>query len=148
VDLKRAGRLDRKIPFLYSQTPEEVEAVARASVRKNRVQTTVDFAAIRDAFSAKLVGYSNADIEAVILLANDNAAREAGGDAPVKAAHLTDAAADYFPSRDVELLEYMELLAVFEASSRRLLPAKYANLSPEDLDLRLRKLRVAIGTRR
>jgi hypothetical protein len=42
----------------------------------------------------------------------------------------------------------MELLAVFEASSRRLLPAKYANLSPEDLDLRLRKLRVAIGTRR
>ena len=27
VDLKRAGRLDRKIPFLYSQTPEEVEAV-------------------------------------------------------------------------------------------------------------------------
>ena len=148
VDLKRAGRLDRKIPFLYSQTPEEVEAVARASVRKNRVQTTVDFAAIRDGFSAKLVGYSNADIEAVILLANDNAAREAGGDAPVKAAHLTDAAADYFPSRDVELLEYMELLAVFEASSRRLLPAKYANLSPEDLDLRLRKLRVAIGTRR
>ena len=28
VDLKRAGRLDRKIPFLYSQTPEEVEKVA------------------------------------------------------------------------------------------------------------------------
>ena len=55
---------------------------------------------------------------------------------------------DYFPSRDVELLEYMELLAVFEASSRRLLPAKYAALSPEDLDLRLRTLRLAIGNRR
>ena len=27
VDLKRAGRLDRKIPFLYVQTPEEVELV-------------------------------------------------------------------------------------------------------------------------
>ena len=27
VDLKRAGRLDRKIPFLYSQTPEEVENI-------------------------------------------------------------------------------------------------------------------------
>ena len=39
VDLKRAGRLDRKIPFLYSQTPEEVEQVARALVRKNRIQT-------------------------------------------------------------------------------------------------------------
>jgi transitional endoplasmic reticulum ATPase len=148
VDLKRAGRLDRKIPFLYSQTPEEVEAVARALVLKNRIQTDVDFAAIRDTFSAKLVGYSNADVEAVLLLANDDAAREAGGDTPVTALHLTRAAADYFPSRDVELLEYMELLAVFEASSRRLLPPKYANVSPEQLDARLRQLRAVIGNRR
>jgi SpoVK/Ycf46/Vps4 family AAA+-type ATPase len=148
VDLKRAGRLDRKIPFLYSQTAEEVEQVALASARKNRIQTTVDFAGIRDRFSQKLVGYSNADVEAVILLANDNAAREAGGDAPVNADHLVAAVNDYFPSRDAELLEYMELLAVFEASSRRLLPAKYANVTPEDLDLRLRQLRLAIGNRR
>ena len=52
------------------------------------------------------------------------------------------------PSRDIGLLEYMEPLAVFEASSRRVLPAKYASLSPEDLDLRLRQLRLAIGNRR
>ena len=60
-------------------------------------------------------------------MANDDAAREAGGDAPIKAEHFSGAATDYFPSRDVELLEYMELLAVFEASSRRLLPPKYAS---------------------
>jgi SpoVK/Ycf46/Vps4 family AAA+-type ATPase len=148
VDLKRAGRLDRKIPFLYSQTPEEVENVARAQVRKNRIRTDVDFAEIRAGFSSKLVGYSNADVEAVILLANDDAAREAGGDATVTAAHFLRAAADYFPSRDVELLEYMELLAVFEASSRRLLPAKYASMTPEELDARLRLLRAAVGGRR
>ncbi len=148
VDLKRAGRLDRKIPFLYSQTPDEVENVARAVARKNRVRTSVDFAAIRDTFSAKLVGYSNADVEAVILMANDDAARAAGGDAEVLAEHFERAAADYFPSRDVELLEYMELLAVFEASSRRLLPAKYAAMTPEELDLRLRQLRLTVGGRR
>ena len=50
--------------------------------------------------------------------------------------------------RDVELLEYMELLAVFESSSRRLLPAKYATLTPEELDTRLRLLRTIVGTRR
>jgi transitional endoplasmic reticulum ATPase len=148
VDLKRAGRLDRKIPFLYSQTPEEVEQVARALVRKNRIATSVDFATIRDAFSMKLVGYSNADVEAVILMANDDAARAGGGDVPVTADHLVRAAADYFPSRDVELLEYMELLAVFESSSRRLLPAKYASMTPEELDTRLRVLRATVGTRR
>ncbi|HYU25590.1 MAG TPA: ATP-binding protein [Thermoanaerobaculia bacterium] len=146
VDLKRAGRLDRKIPFLYSQTPEEVENIARASLRKNRIVTDVDLTAIRDDFSRKLVGYSNADVEAVILMANDDAARE--GDTTVSAARLISAAADYFPSRDVELLEYMELLAVFEASSRRFLPAKYAGMTPEELDLRLRALRIVVGSRR
>ncbi|HEX6097800.1 MAG TPA: AAA family ATPase [Thermoanaerobaculia bacterium] len=146
VDLKRAGRLDRKIPFLYCQTPEEVENIARALVRKNKVKTSVDFAAIRDAFSTKLVGYSNADIEAVVLMALDDAARE--GLAEVSEERFIRAASDYFPSRDTELLEYMELLAVFEASSRRLLPAKYANVTPEELDLRLRTLRAIVGGRR
>jgi hypothetical protein len=42
----------------------------------------------------------------------------------------------------------MELLAVFEASSRRLLPPKYASTSPEALDARLRQLRAIVGTRR
>ncbi|MCA1659569.1 MAG: AAA family ATPase, partial [Verrucomicrobiaceae bacterium] len=148
VDLKRAGRLDRKIPFLYVQTPQEVELVARALVRKNKIKTDVDLATIRDDFSSKLVGYSNADIEAVLLLANDDAALEAGGDAAVRAEHFLRAADDYFPSRDVELLEYMELLAVFETSSRRLLPAKYASMTPEELDARLRQLRVIVGGRR
>lgn len=146
VDLKRAGRLDRKIPFLYCQTPEEVENIVRAVVRKNKVQTSVDFASIRETFSTKLVGYSNADIEAVVLMALDDAARE--DVAEVSAVRFTRAAADYFPSRDAELLEYMELLAVFETSSRRLLPAKYASVTSEELDLRLRTLRAVVGGRR
>jgi ATP-dependent 26S proteasome regulatory subunit len=148
VDLKRAGRLDRKIPFLYAQTPEEVERVASALLRKNRINTQVNFTDMRDGFSTKLVGYSNADIEAVILMANDDAAREGGTSAAVTAEHFLRAATDYFPSRDAELLEYMELLAVFETSSRRLLPAKYASMTPEELDARLRLLRAVVGGRR
>jgi transitional endoplasmic reticulum ATPase len=145
VDLKRAGRLDRKIPFLYAQTPDEVENIARALIRKNRVATDVDLTTMREEFSNRLIGYSNADIEAVILMANDDAAVE---EVPVAAKHFARAAADYFPSRDAELLEYMELLAVFEASSRRLLPPKYADMSPEQLDERLRLLRAIVGNRR
>jgi len=148
LDLKRAGRLDRKIPFLYSQTPEEVEQVAAALVRKNKLTCRVRLADLRETFSSKLVGYSNADVEAVLLMANDDAAREGGGEAEVTAVHLERAAADYFPSRDADLLEYMELLAVFEASSRRLLPAKYASMTPEELAARLRHLRATVGGRR
>lgn len=148
VDLKRAGRLDKKIPFLYSQTPEEVELVAKALVRKNKIKTEVDLGELREEFSARLVGYSNADVEAVILMANDDAARELGDGASVAKEHFIRAANDYFPSRDIELLEYMELLAVFESSSRRFLPLKYAGMTPEELDLRLRELRLRIGNRR
>src|ERR687896_740499 len=153
VDLKRAGRLDRKIPFLYVQTPDEVELVAKALLRKNKIKTDVDLGTIREGFSSKLVGYSNADIEAVILLANEDAARESmeaetSGDAPVLDRHFLRAAEDYFPSRDAELLDYMELLAVFESSSRRLLPAKYASMTSEELDARLRHLRAIVGSRR
>ena len=79
-------------------------------------------------------------------MANDDAARD--GASSVTADRFVKAAADYFPSRDVELLEYMELLAVFEASSRRLLPAKYANITPEELDARMRQLRMIVGSRR
>ena len=148
VDLKRAGRLDRKIPFLYSQTAEEVELVAKALLRKNKIKTDVDLAELKEEFSVKLVGYSNADVEAVILMANDDAARESGDEALVAKEHFVRAAGDYFPSRDIELLEYMELLAVFESSSRRFLPLKYAGMTAEELDLRLRDLRLRIGNRR
>ncbi|MGZ7032367.1 MAG: hypothetical protein ACXVIJ_10375, partial [Thermoanaerobaculia bacterium] len=117
-----------------------------ASVKKNKLKSDVDFATIREGFSKKLVGYSNADVEAVILMANDDAARDEV--AIIDAKRFVSAAADYFPSRDVELLEYMELLAVFEASSRRLLPEKYAHITPEELDLRMRQLRAVVGNRR
>jgi len=148
VDLKRAGRLDRKIPFLYSQTAEEVELVAKALLRKNKIKTEVDLGTLREEFSTRLVGYSNADVEAVILMANDDAARESGDSALVLKEHFIHAANDYFPSRDIELLEYMELLAVFESSSRRFLPVKYAGMTAEELDLKLRDLRLRIGNRR
>src|SRR5207237_2300501 len=73
IDIKRAGRLDRKIPFLYPQEPGEVEAVISAQLRKHKVSSEIQFPRDREAVSARLVGYSNADLEAVVLLANDYA---------------------------------------------------------------------------
>jgi transitional endoplasmic reticulum ATPase len=143
IDIKRAGRLDRKIPFLYPQEPSEVEAVLKAQIRKHHVVTSVEFPRDNEALSAKLVGYSNADIEAVVMLANDYAK-----DATVTLSHFAEATRDYLPSRDSEMLEYMELVAVFEASNRRMLPKKYANLPVEELERKLAQLRVRVGARR
>src|SRR5215470_4654351 len=148
VDIKRAGRLDRKIPFLYPQSAEEVEAVLLAQVRKHKL--TVEFELPRDraVVSQPIVGYSNADFEALALLANDYAAERGGGEGAITVDDFKKAVGDYLPSRDLEMLEYMELLAVFEASNRRMLPAKYAKLTVDELQSRLAELRGRVGHRR
>jgi SpoVK/Ycf46/Vps4 family AAA+-type ATPase len=149
VDIKRAGRLDRKIPLLYAQSAEEVEAVVNAQIRKHKLDNGLSFPEDRSV-SESMVGLSNADFEAIILLAAEIAS---GGDASVRhprltREHVAQAIGDYLPSRDIKMLEYMELLAVFEASNRKMLPKKYANMSAEELQARLEVLRLECGNRR
>ena len=150
VDIKRAGRLDRKIPLLYAQTAEEVEAVVNAQMRKHRLDNGLTFPADRAEVSDKLVGLSNADFEAVVLLAAENAAAaDPGARAPrITRELMVQARGDYLPSRDVKMLEFMELLAVFEASNRKMLPKKYETMSAEELQARLDLLRLEVGNRR
>ena len=148
IDIKRAGRLDRKIPFLYPQSADEVEHVLEAQIRKHKLKTAIQFPRDRKEVSEKIVGYSNADFEAIALLAHDYAADQGGPEAAITVAHFQKAVADYLPSRDLEMLEYMELLAVFEASNRRMLPAKYARLSLDELQSRLAELKLRCGGRR
>jgi hypothetical protein len=94
-----------------------------------------------------VVGYSNAYLEAIVMLANDYSS-ERGPDAAVGADDLSRAVKDYLPSRDVLMLEYMELLAVFEASNRRMLPRKYADVPVDELQQRLGLLKAQVGSRR
>ena len=150
IDIKRAGRLDKKIPLLYAQTAEEVEAVLVAQLRKHDLATTVAFPADRAAVSEPIVGLSNADFEAIVLLAAEIAAGPDGGPAaaPISREHLVRAIADYLPARDTKMLEYMELVAVFEASNRTMLPKKYQNMSGEELQARLDVLRLECANRR
>jgi SpoVK/Ycf46/Vps4 family AAA+-type ATPase len=148
VDIKRAGRLDRKIPFLYAQSAPEVEPVLAAQLRRHKLDADLEFPRDRAAVSERIIGYSNADIEAVALLAHNIAAEQGGAEGKVATAQFVQAIADYLPAHDVEMLEYMELLAVFEASSRRMLPQKYAGLSMEALQRRLAELKILCGNRR
>jgi transitional endoplasmic reticulum ATPase len=142
IDIKRAGRLDRKIPFLYPQTAEEVVGILNAQFKKNKVKAELQ-PAVTLSLAQNIVGYSNADIEAIVMLANDYS-----GDNPVREDDLARAVKDYLPSRDLQMLEYMELLAVFEASNRRMLPKKYADVPVEELQARLQALKLQVGSRR
>ena len=136
IDIKRAGRIDRKIPFFYPETPEDVEAVLNALMTRYKLGL-IDWTTHRAGTSARLVGYSNADLEAVCLLALSFA----GDSSLVSVDQFTQAVDDYVPARDAGMLEYMEMLAVFEASRRSMLPKRYRELSQEAFNYRLRELK-------
>lgn len=137
IDIKRAGRIDRKIPFFYPDTPDDVEAVLRAIFTRYKLGDAIDWAAARDTTTARLIGYSNADLEAVCLLALNMA----GEGSTIDQDCFERAIADYVPARDAGMLEYMEMLAVFEASRRSMLPQRYRDMTQDDFNARLRELK-------
>jgi ATP-dependent 26S proteasome regulatory subunit len=151
TDIKRTGRLDRKIPFFSTQDAQQVEPIVRAIVRRHRLQLECDLGAMRDEILAPLVGYSNADLEGVVLLAASLAetrAQQQLDEVKIGAADFAQAIADYLPSRDVNVIELMELLAVHEASNRSMLPEKYRQLASGELASRLEIARARVGQRR
>lgn len=132
IDLKRPGRLDSKIPFFLPDDVETCLAILKAQVRKHKVVVEDDVN--WDNVKVGLKGYSAAEIEAVLLAAIRCAVQESDSDSPVlKTGHFTAAIGDVVPTRDFRMIEYMEMLAVFESSSRSMLPERYQNLDPKEI---------------
>ncbi|HHO49366.1 MAG TPA: ATP-binding protein [Deltaproteobacteria bacterium] len=143
TDLKRPGRFDMKIPFFFPETAQERHLIFEALTRKNKLQVaedlTFDFAVTHTD------GFSGAELEAVLL-----AAAALAGDEDkdvIEQAHIDQASRDIIPSRDTRMLEYMEMLAVFECSAKRMLPQRYESLGTDEVQARLDQLRAQLGRR-
>jgi len=136
ADMKRPGRFDLKMPFFPPQNDEDRISIIKALLRKNKITHRVsDYPGM----SRVVDGLTGAEIEA-ILLGSLNFAEDRGSET-VTDEDLLASAADFIPSRDSAMMRYMELLAVFECSSRQMLPPKYADMTTEELnaDLRLQR---------
>ena len=158
TDIKRPGRLDRKIPFFYAETAAERAAVMGAVFERYRVPVDFPEAHLLAACEG-LEGYSNADLEALALLAAEFAERAERIDSslpsPPDARVRTGAAAtpavsrevlaraieDFMPPQETAMVGYMEMLAVAETSRRSLLPQRFRSLSAREVQERLAELR-------
>ncbi len=140
IDLKRPGRFDSKIPFFYPQTLEETEGVVKALFKKNKVKYKIDNFNI---INEKILGYSGADIEAIILIADGFSADE--NNTEVSEQNMLRAIDDFIPNRDSKMIEFMEYLAVFESSSRNMLPENFKSMSNEQINENLRQLKISLG---
>lgn len=143
TDLKRPGRFDVKVPFFFPEEALERRQVAEAVLR--RAGLALEPGADVESVVSATVGYSAAEIESVLLAAANFAAWD--GREKLSMADLDRAAVDVIPSRDVRMLEYMELLAVFEASARRMLPDRYRGLTTDEVQARLDIVRAQLGPR-
>jgi SpoVK/Ycf46/Vps4 family AAA+-type ATPase len=143
ADLKRPGRFDLKIPFFFPETESTRVSILAASMRKNGI--VLAEGAGLDVLAGATDGYSSAELEAVLLaalgMAND------AGRSQVTQNDLVQATQDVIPSRDKRMLAYMEMLAVFESSSRRMLPERYQAMETEVVQQRLDELRGLLGRR-
>jgi len=133
TDIKRPGRLDRKIPFFYCDSAPERAQVLQAVLSRygeTCVASTEDMLTLCET----LVGYSNADLEALALLAVELARNQAS---PLDAAALKAAALDFMPPQERDMIEFMELLAVSETSRRSMLPKRYRDMAIADIQSNL-----------
>ncbi len=140
TDIKRPGRLDRKIPFFYADSAAERAAVTAAILR--RYDGGGLDAGTLETLCADMDGYSNADLEAVALLALEFAGR-AGRN--LDAELFAEAVADFIPPQEHDMIRYMELLAVAETSRRSLMPPRFKSMSATDLRAELSALRLKIS---
>jgi AAA+ superfamily predicted ATPase len=143
VDLKRPGRFDLKIPFFFPETAEERRRIFEAQLRRNKV--ALADGATFDAAVEATQGFSAAEIESVLVAALGRMYE--GGRDHLGQDDLDGASADVIPSRDRPMLEYMEMLAVFECSARRMLPARFADIATDEVLARLDALRARLGRR-
>ena len=133
TDIKRPGRLDRKIPFFYCESaPERVQVLQAVLARyeESCVATQEQLLTLCE----PLNGYSNADLEALALLAVELARQKAS---PLDADVLAQAVADFMPPQERDMIEFMELLAVSETSRRSMLPRRFRDMAIADIQSNL-----------
>ena len=148
TDMKRPGRFDLKIPFFAPQTTAERVSLAEAIALRYDIALPQERSAL-EAIFGPLDGYAAAELEALLLMAADLMARDDDG-GPIKepADALSQAARDFMPTRETTMIEYMKMLAVYEASNRRLLPDTLQSITVEELHNTLGNLRAQLADER
>ncbi len=133
----RAG--DIKIPLFFAA--EDPEAVLKINAKKRGFKLEdFDFAPVVE----KVKGFSPAELNAVLTQARWFALED---NSPVITFdHLMRAATTYTPSRNEQMIAYMEALAALECTDQRLLVPPYNEMSREELMKRARTLRFELAS--
>ena len=136
VDLKRQGRLDVHIPLFPPETVEERRALLLAIARKLKFPLAeADLPALED-----VKGMGGHELEGVLVRALRIHELAEPPKRLLKEV-LAEVLGEVRPNPHTRKLEYMDLVAVKECTDARFLPARFKELSPEELETRIDALR-------
>ena len=139
IDLKRQGRAEEHISLFYPETEADRLEIATAMARKNKITHIIeDWTAI----TKSPLHLSGADIESIVIRTR-RVARQAGR-TEVNVEDLQAVASEFTPARDENAVEYQELVAAREATSRSMLPERFQKLSSAELSARIDELRLMV----
>ncbi|MBL8205174.1 MAG: ATP-binding protein [Blastocatellia bacterium] len=140
IDLKRQGRAEEHISLFYPETEEDRKEIAVAMARKNKIAHKIeDWSPI----TQTPLHLSGADIESIIIRTR-RIARQAGH-AEVTQEDLKSVADEFTPARDEQAVEYQELVAAREATTRSMLPKRFQEMTSAQISQRIDELRLMIG---
>jgi len=137
TDIKRPGRLDKKIPFFYPQNSRERAEILHVIFQRYDATLSCPMETMTT-LCDRIDGYSNADLEALALLSIEFADNHSSA---VDEMALTQAITDFMPPQEQSMIHYMNLLAIQETSRRSLLPEQYKKLSSTQILSELESLR-------
>ena len=136
VDLKRQGRLDVHIPLFPPETAGEARALLLAIAKKMRLP--VGEADLPELPQQALLGPS--ELEGALVRAMRVHELAAEPRPPLRDT-IARVLADVRPSAAGKRLEYMDMVAVKECTDARFLPARFRDMTPEEIEARLAELR-------
>jgi ATP-dependent 26S proteasome regulatory subunit len=139
IDLKRQGRCEEHIALFYPESPEERQEIAEAMARKNKIKQLIDD---WGPITNSQLHLSGADIESILIRAR-RVARIAGHD-EVTNDDLAFVASEFTPARDDQAIEYQELVAAREATTRAMVPPRFRLMTSSEIARRLEVLRHVI----
>lgn len=139
IDLKRQGRCEEHIALFYPETPEERREIAEVMARKNKIEHQItNWGPLINS----QLHLSGADIESILIRAR-RIARIANHE-KVTNEDLAFVASEFTPARDDLAVEYQELVAAREATSRAMVPTRFRTMTSAEIARRLEMLRPLI----
>lgn len=139
IDLKRQGRCEEHIALFYPETAEERREIADVMARKNKIEHQVtNWGPVINS----QLHLSGADIESILIRAR-RIARIADHE-KVTNEDLAFVASEFTPARDDVAVEYQELVAAREATSRAMIPNRFRSMTSAEIARRLEMLRPLI----